>query len=539
MSQGPPREPLGAPAGDRARARRDAWWLWVAGLLPFALLAWHFRHLTDDAYISFRYARNLARGDGLVYNPGLAPVEGYSNLLWVLVLALGEGVGFPAPRLAPLLSFAAGAAALALLARFLARAIPARACALWAMLFLALFPPFALWSTGGLETAAQALCVLALYVLLAGEPARPRGWAAGLVAACAVLLRVDGAVLVAAVLAVVAWRGWRDHALRRALIVCALLALSALLAQLAFRCWYYGDWLPNSARAKLHPGQLEPGLRLDFWRRGLDYAASFLAVFPSAALALLLAAGARGTARARHAASAAWITGLALAYVVAAGGDFMAMFRLLVPVTPLLALALAIGLQALAERGKPLLVHATGAVLTLAALAPAFGWHTTPARLRRALDFRWNAPAPVESEHAMWLEQRERTAYWVLLGRALALHVQPGERIFLGAIGAVGYHTELEVLDSYGLVTPEVTALAPRTLSLPGHDRQAELELFRARPPHYAGAKLAQAADPYAVLPPDLRPPRTPPGIRLEVHPLDPSDGFPQDAVLVLIRLES
>src|SRR5688572_25266220 len=49
--------------------------------------AWAYRFLTDDAFISFRYARNLARGAGLVFNPGEAPVEGYTNFLWVLLLA--------------------------------------------------------------------------------------------------------------------------------------------------------------------------------------------------------------------------------------------------------------------------------------------------------------------------------------------------------------------------------------------------------------------------------------------------------------------
>ena len=50
--------------------------------------AFHFRFpLEDDAYISLRYARDLARGYGLVYNPG-EYVEGYSDLLWVLVLSV-------------------------------------------------------------------------------------------------------------------------------------------------------------------------------------------------------------------------------------------------------------------------------------------------------------------------------------------------------------------------------------------------------------------------------------------------------------------
>src|SRR3954470_13240280 len=40
-------------------------------------LAW----LSDDAFISFRYARNWVTGKGLVYNAG-ERVEGYTNFLW-------------------------------------------------------------------------------------------------------------------------------------------------------------------------------------------------------------------------------------------------------------------------------------------------------------------------------------------------------------------------------------------------------------------------------------------------------------------------
>jgi hypothetical protein len=43
---------------------------------------------SDDAFISFRYAQNLVEGKGLVYNTG-EKVEGYSNFLWTLLIALG------------------------------------------------------------------------------------------------------------------------------------------------------------------------------------------------------------------------------------------------------------------------------------------------------------------------------------------------------------------------------------------------------------------------------------------------------------------
>ena len=59
---------------------------------------WESRWIQDDAYISFRYARNLVEGDGLVFNPG-DRVEGYTNFLWTMVAAvpLATGVEDPLP----------------------------------------------------------------------------------------------------------------------------------------------------------------------------------------------------------------------------------------------------------------------------------------------------------------------------------------------------------------------------------------------------------------------------------------------------------
>ena len=47
-----------------------------------------FFTLVDDAMVSMRYARNLAQGNGLVWNLGQPPVEGFTNLGWVLLMAL-------------------------------------------------------------------------------------------------------------------------------------------------------------------------------------------------------------------------------------------------------------------------------------------------------------------------------------------------------------------------------------------------------------------------------------------------------------------
>src|SRR2546426_4499399 len=79
----------------------------VVGASPVLLLPHAHMHgfLTDDSFISFRYARNLSHGFGLVFNPGAERVEGYSNFSWVLVLAGLDRLGVPPERAAPVLGF--------------------------------------------------------------------------------------------------------------------------------------------------------------------------------------------------------------------------------------------------------------------------------------------------------------------------------------------------------------------------------------------------------------------------------------------------
>ena len=69
----------------------------VGLVVPFTvLLVWHARHylpfISDDALISLRYADRLIRGQGLTWTDG-PPVEGYSNLLWILLVAAPGLVG--------------------------------------------------------------------------------------------------------------------------------------------------------------------------------------------------------------------------------------------------------------------------------------------------------------------------------------------------------------------------------------------------------------------------------------------------------------
>ncbi|PKO09687.1 MAG: hypothetical protein CVU40_10360 [Chloroflexi bacterium HGW-Chloroflexi-2] len=60
--------------------------------------------LMDDAYISFRYAKNFSDGFGLVFNQG-ENVEGYTNFLWTIILSFCISIGFSVSKCAVVLSF--------------------------------------------------------------------------------------------------------------------------------------------------------------------------------------------------------------------------------------------------------------------------------------------------------------------------------------------------------------------------------------------------------------------------------------------------
>ena len=60
----------------------------VVSIIIFSLMfiyVWNFT--VDDAFISFNYGLHLANGFGLVWNIGQPPTEGYTNFLWVLIIA--------------------------------------------------------------------------------------------------------------------------------------------------------------------------------------------------------------------------------------------------------------------------------------------------------------------------------------------------------------------------------------------------------------------------------------------------------------------
>jgi len=154
---------------------------WVLGVVLPGLVAiysmWRVRaHTVDDAYISFRYARNFARGLGLVYNAG-ERIEGYTNFLWTLLMGGAIRLGLDPIIVAKLLGAACSLACIAFAYEIARRLRPysiVPCVAGWLLASTAVAQGHAVF---GLETALFSCLLLAgtwLFLREEGTPPPPQ-----------------------------------------------------------------------------------------------------------------------------------------------------------------------------------------------------------------------------------------------------------------------------------------------------------------------------------------------------------------------------
>ncbi|HEX5633200.1 MAG TPA: hypothetical protein VFX50_08230, partial [Gemmatimonadales bacterium] len=293
----------------------------VLAVLPLPLFLWGF--MVDDAFITARYAANVAAGHGYRFNPGGPSTDGVTPLGFAYVLApYASGGAMGAFRAAKLLGAIAWCAAAAMMALAIDSMEGTRAK--WVGLLLAACSaPLAAWSVAGMETGL----VLAF---------------AGIAAASRVLRRETACVLCAALVA-----AWRPEAIPWAVAMALAPARAPMprlssrwlklgivcapaLAVAAIRAAVFGHATPLGAIAK--PSSLQ---------HGAMYAAACALLCGLVAMVAV-----RGVPP--------WARGLQVAVIVhwlamaAAGGDWMPVSRLATTALPTLALAAA---AAAAPRG--------------------------------------------------------------------------------------------------------------------------------------------------------------------------------------------
>src|SRR6476620_3798683 len=76
------------------RRLSSTWILALVSLVPVILVVLlQHKPVQDDPYIFFRYARNLAHGEGWRFNPGVRDANAVTSPLFVLLLAAATRLG--------------------------------------------------------------------------------------------------------------------------------------------------------------------------------------------------------------------------------------------------------------------------------------------------------------------------------------------------------------------------------------------------------------------------------------------------------------
>jgi hypothetical protein len=451
-----PAPPAQAPAAPARSSLLTLLLLAVAALLLYAQARRYYPFFVDDGFISLRYSKRLLDGHGLTWTDG-ERVEGYSNLLWVLGCAALGLVRHDLVWCARALGVASTLATFGAVAyRYVARAVRSALPGAAGLLALALAGPVCIWSIGGLEqplvAALLAWSAVLLYPLLAARgpitlrDAVPAGVCLGLLS----ITRPDTGLFTAvACLALLVSRGragLRDG-LRSALVVGAL-ATSFFLVQLAFRRAYYGEWVANTALAKVSfaSRRVAEGARvlgegaMSLWPVGVPALGLGVAAF--------VVPGSTEAAEGRRARIGLLLLALVVwsAYVVAIGSDNFPAHRSVVPDVVLLGLLLAESVAwALESTGR----LGTFAPTLVAGCLAVFG------------NLQQSDPGNVASLIPTPRVMQGRTT-GLLLKKAFGA-MNPPPLLAVDAAGVVPFYAELPALDMLGLCDSYLTHHRPKS----------------------------------------------------------------------------
>lgn len=441
------------------RLHKNRWWEVGAVALIAAVGLGHlilYTMVAEDAFITYRYARNLAQGHGPVFNIG-EQVEGYSCFLWMLLLSLGHALsGLPLELLGRWMGGAAAVGTLVAVHMLGRQATGGDARGgIMAAALLACSGSFAAWGLSGMET--PLFCLLTVLAVLAALGGSSR--AAGVVAGLAVMTRPEGLFVVAALAIWLALRrapesaggrgGWR------ALVPLAIPLGLLLVPWTAWRLWYYGYLIPNAVAAKAGAE-----LHIQLWW-GLKYFYKFSQANPLLlGLIVVAVAGLVQRLRGRISLSAQDLLLVSLPlsgllFVIAVGGDWMPAWRFFVPWLPLACVSLARAWQ----------LGARGAGVTTRSLAVGVALSLLCLSLWEMSLFNFDMMPAVR-------QSSERVRSSSTVGAWMGSTLPRGTTVATYANGSLSYHagSKINFIDMLGLTDEHIARSSQRNSAMgPGH----------------------------------------------------------------------
>jgi len=376
----------------------------------------------DDAFITFRYAQNIADGHGFVYNVG-ERVLGTTTPLFTLILAALACFGISIVKGALAVSLLSSGLTAVILYRF-AQSLGFAHFSLLPVSLYVFFPRLLSTDTGGMETSLFALLVTSAFYFQ-----HKRLFVYSIAAAAvAVTTRPEG-LLALGILIV--FNSIKDH--KRAVVFLAL-ATFIILPWVVFAYFYFGSPIPNSIPAKLALYSL---IETNSYGENLVFLMGWHHPF-GVPLLVLVVVGALWLRKKRGFGwlEILWMTSMVVSLTISST------FLFLWYITPI----------------YPLYLLFAGATFPL--ICSWSKWFhqriNTMAKLSVIGTILVLGAASYSTSYSNRSYQTTvETVHWPI-GRYLQTHARPGDVAAMEDIGYMGYYSGIRIIDRDGLISPEV-----------------------------------------------------------------------------------
>ena len=408
-------------------------------LIGVSCLAWAYRFIQDDAFISFRYAFNLVHGHGLTWNPG-ERIQGYTNLLWTLLMAIPLTMNYDPTVFSQIIGifFTVGT----LWATYKVACIIFRShfLAVFTILMLGTNYTFIAYATGGLETQMQTFFIVTGIFLglsiLVHDDAKYRVYCALLsfVFSLAILTRLDSMIAFLVLFPFLFWQIFARpySSLNRKMVESALLVLPATVILGSWLIWnysYYGDILPNTyyAKATLYS--------INIFKQGVLYIREFLLSYLLMPFVFIAMFNLKDFFLKSKLCIITAIIILWNIYLIRVGGDFME-FRFLVPVLPFIFIIITFLLSTIINKKVRIALFI---MILFGSFSHAYYYKGTITEHLR-----------IESIYSL----NSNLVYWSKAGLVLKeLFYKSDSDVVIAttAAGAIPYYSQLKTIDMHGL----------------------------------------------------------------------------------------
>ncbi len=413
----------------------------------------------DDSYITFRYARNILVGEGFVYNPG-QQILGTTTPLYTLLMSwlglFNGGIEANFPVMAMIFNaLLDGFSTIFLI--LIGKKIGARWAGFGAALAWAIAPWSVSFAIGGMETSLYIFLLLGAWT---GYIYQYYSFTA-LAAALAILTRPDALALVLPLgvdrLFFVRKRGGRDIKIKEILAF-----FVPLFLWFSFSYLYFGSFLPQSIAAKTDAYLIAPYSALIRFLQ--HYSTPFMAqeTFGISAIyfgfiiyPILFLIGVRRMLKINW---SQWPAALfPIGYAIAFSIANPLIFRwYLSPPLPFYFIFVLFGLESLItdimvrfKKNQMIKYIAFSLIIFLPFLLLLNSWTLKP-------DHGLSNPAPEMAWNKLELLYTE-------VGKDLAkdIELHPEAVLAAGDVGALGYFSNAEILDTVGLISPQALKYYP------------------------------------------------------------------------------